>query len=124
DHVLRSCSSHSLRPNFIYILSDIAAATDIYTLSLHDALPISRLSLRRLPGAGQAEENRRGRRRAAHVVRRVAWGHWRLEPRRRRDWKSTRPNSSHVATSHAVLCLKKQRDESSACWVGGASSTR
>src|SRR5439155_10324046 len=33
-----------------------------------------------------------------------------LPCRRRRDRKSTRLNSSHVATSYAVFCLKKKRD--------------
>src|SRR5437870_9649870 len=31
------------------------------------------------------------------------------QPRRRRDRKSTRLNSSHVAISYAVFCLKKKK---------------
>src|SRR5204863_8108523 len=65
--------------------------TEIYTLSLHDALPIfaQRLHpLPRYPGLGQ---------------------HERLELRQlREDRKSTRLNSSHVEISYAVFCLKKK----------------
>src|SRR5438874_5721503 len=66
----------------------VTAPTEIYTLSLHDALPIS---LR----AGQS---------AAKQQRCAA---------ERRDWdrdrKSTRLNSSHVEISYAVFCLKKKK---------------
>src|SRR5437868_10489844 len=64
------------------------ATTEIYTLSLHDALPISaaRLCVSCRPsfrsGAGP--------------------------PRPSRDRKSTRLNSSHVSISYAVFCLKKK----------------
>src|SRR3712207_8163539 len=85
------------------------ATTEIYTLSLHDALPISpprcgpgRQHLRaavlllprprqRLPGGG-------GRRRG-HDDRRLRSG----------DRKSTRLNSSHANISYAVFCLKKKK---------------
>src|SRR3954466_16435213 len=65
------------------------AATEIYTLSLHDALPIWQ------PSRGHPEA-RRGRGRAP--------------PRgpRRRDRKSTRLNSSHTIISYAVFFLKKK----------------
>src|SRR5436190_18724369 len=72
------------------------ATPEIYTLSLHDALPIWRLAD---PG--------RGRR-----VRRAAAGRPRRGPgagaRRTRDRKSTRLNSSHTVISYAVFCLKKK----------------
>src|SRR6476646_11649377 len=63
------------------------ATTEIYTLSLHDALPICR--------------GDRGHR-LPRVHRR---------PRRRRvvDRKSTRLNSSHTVISYAVFCLKKKK---------------
>src|SRR5438445_3698416 len=60
-------------------------ATEIYTLSLHDALPISPPPCS-WPSAG-ASSNR-----------------WRS----RGDRKSTRLNSSHANTSYAVFCLKKK----------------
>src|SRR5215204_7269410 len=61
------------------------ATTEIYTLSLHDALPIS-------PASASP-----GRRRP---------------PRTRPRWpdrKSTRLNSSHTVISYAVFCLKKKK---------------
>src|SRR5439155_17369576 len=78
---------------------------EIYTLSLHDALPIcSYRSAIRLHGAqdrhGPLDD--RGDRRA--VLRRLL--------QRSRDRKSTRLNSSHVAISYAVFCLKKKKDQS------------
>src|SRR5690348_17781882 len=86
----------------LYLLFfNVTPTTDIYTLSLHDALPISLdraappdridralalLRPRRGPGA------RGGGRRA----------------RRSGDRKSTRLNSSHPSISYAVFCLKKK----------------
>src|SRR5690625_8002085 len=68
--------------------------TVIYTLSLHDALPIS---ARRPLDRGNSRTALDGGR----VDRRDAkWG--------RGDRKSTRLNSSHVAISYAVFCLKKK----------------
>src|SRR6266480_7150788 len=71
------------------------ATTEIYTLSLHDALPIS-------PGR-RGQGDLRGRPRAP--CRRPA----RPGPRAvRRDRKRTRLNSSHMSISYAVFCLKKK----------------
>src|SRR5256885_13304981 len=80
------------------------ATTEIYTLSLHDALPIS--FPRRRPCAG----NRcRGAElpRDAQQQRRFRPPPDRLPPLR--DRKSTRLNSSHLVISYAVFCLKKNR---------------
>src|SRR3712207_7529278 len=88
------------------------ATTEIYTLSLHDALPIS--DHERADGVGR----RRGVQEAAravlpeqhlgclHPVRRSA-----LDPL---DRKSTRLNSSHANISYAVFCLKKNTIRSAA----------
>src|SRR6202789_1106375 len=65
------------------------APTEIYTLSLHDALPISLLEIQ-----WHMEMGRPG-----NCCRR----------RRRRDRKSTRLNSSHYNISYAVFCLKKKK---------------
>src|SRR5438445_12198690 len=68
--------------------------TEIYTLSLHDALPISRT-------AAALRPPRLPRRR--HTSR--------LPPPRQpagADRKSTRLNSSHANISYAVFCLKKK----------------
>src|SRR5438309_9006960 len=68
------------------------ATTAIYTLSLHDALPISQ---RGSPGE--------------RVVRlRNAVIHFSLGGMFRVDRKSTRLNSSHSSISYAVFCLKKK----------------
>src|SRR5690349_23413136 len=71
----------------------VTAATELYTLSLHDALPIS--PDRRTPrGSGRLSPRSR---RGPHCG-----------GRRSRDRKSTRLNSSHVEISYAVFCLKKK----------------
>src|ERR1039458_7960945 len=64
------------------------ATTEIYTLSLHDALPICGPGLQHLAGI-------RGRPGADHA-------------RGNADRKSTRLNSSHLGISYAVFCLKKK----------------
>src|SRR6516164_7455329 len=69
---------------------NITPPTEIYTLSLHDALPISARGAR-LPTApllAYRGPHRRFRRGAV-----------------RRDRKSTRLNSSHSSISYAVFCL-------------------
>src|SRR5438874_4992342 len=75
---------------------------EMYTLSLHDALPIFERHDRQL--ALQAEAVQRSRGAGA------PGGHQGLR-RRGRDRKSTRLNSSHVEISYAVFCLKKKMDE-------------
>src|SRR5689334_24172881 len=77
------------------------ATTEIYTLSLHDALPISPRPPLRHPLRRREQGRRRGGRRA-HPRRR-------LRPDRRLDRKSTRLNSSHSSISYAVFCLKKKK---------------
>src|SRR5688572_30965590 len=80
------------------------ATTEIYTLSLHDALPISARWAR-----SSSPTARSGRPpltldtppRAATVP--VCWN-WTA------DRKSTRLNSSHSQISYAVFCLKKKID--------------
>src|SRR5438874_6241397 len=78
------------------------ATTEIYTLSLHDALPISAD-----PGPATGAPAR-----APRARRRLAGGAG-LPPVRaaRADRKSTRLNSSHVENSYAVFCLKKKNRE-------------
>src|SRR6202045_5534744 len=65
------------------------ATTEIYTLSLHDALPIS-----------QINTPRTGRNIPPGTRNQAASGCLRSE--------GTRLNSSHVAISYAVFCLKKK----------------
>src|SRR3712207_7814213 len=93
---------------FFFFFND-TATTEIYTLSLHDALPISAAGgqegvavavvaageLHDLVAAGDAAGQAHGR----HGRLRAAAG----------DRKSTRLNSSHANISYAVFCLKKKK---------------
>src|SRR5205807_8227950 len=109
----RFSSTRSRSTDHHFFFFHYTATPDIYTLSLHDALPISDR-----PVAEAA-----GRRRRRRVDLRV-----RLQPRllHRRpvvalgadhrggdpgagDRKSTRLNSSHLVISYAVFCLKKKK---------------
>src|SRR2546426_5168667 len=72
------------------------ATTEIYTLSLHDALPIFK--------AG-GKFRRRAELDAAAEPLEVGDA---LQAVLARDRKSTRLNSSHLVISYAVFCLKKK----------------
>src|SRR5258707_13765559 len=80
---------------FFFFFFNDTATTEIYTLSLHDALPI-------FPTSGKFRPRRpeaiRAAPRAARVGRRSG-----------PDRKSTRLNSSHANISYAVFCLKKKK---------------
>src|SRR6266516_5590595 len=78
-------STSSLDTSFFFF--NDTATTEIYTLSLHDALPIS-------------DRDAGGER---LVQQRHPEGH------RDGDRKSTRLNSSHRTISYAVFCLKKNK---------------
>src|SRR5437870_11167229 len=90
------------RAVYFYFHFNPTATTAIYTLSLHDALPIFHLIGR--ANAGDSEDRVRTRvhecdERIHHPVEEV------------QDRKSTRLNSSHVAISYAVFCLKKKKNK-------------
>src|SRR6266496_5204795 len=79
---------------FFFFFFNDTATTEIYTLSLHDALPISSPRdgpVRMVPGAAPVPTG---------------------EEALCRDRKSTRLNSSHVEISYAVFCLKKKKKKS------------
>src|SRR5690554_7005388 len=76
----------------------VPPTTAPYTLSLHDALPISR---GQSGHGGMAYLAGQDDRRCAQDR-----GHHRRDGR---DRKSTRLNSSHVRISYAVFCLKKKK---------------
>src|SRR6202012_6253055 len=78
---------HSHLLIFFFFFND-TATTEIYTLSLHDALPISY----QVADAFEYAMN-------CHCTD------------CRRDRKSTRLNSSHTVISYAVFCLKKKKTE-------------
>src|SRR3954469_26079258 len=78
------------RPRRLSFFFNDTATTEIYTLSLHDALPIwPRPAQRAVQGPDRAR-----RRVDLHI-----------------DRKSTRLNSSHVEISYAVFCLKKKNHD-------------
>src|SRR5438445_7815176 len=92
---------------FLLFFVHATATTEIYTLSLHDALPISVELQRRVVDDGAAAQ-RSGRAAGTDAQdagrdgggARVAVG---------ADRKSTRLNSSHANISYAVFCLKKKK---------------
>src|SRR5256885_5863176 len=85
-----SCRSLRSSTIFFFFFFNDTATTEIYTLSLHDALPICHPGARRagvLFPAFEFLQRLRGQ---------------------RGDRKSTRLNSSHLVISYAVFCLKKK----------------
>src|SRR5258708_453588 len=91
---------------FFFFFND-TATTEIYTLSLHDALPICR-ARRAAPGASldRCCAGCALQRPSASSAQRHDTVAWTLELR---DRKSTRLNSSHQIISYAVFCLKKKK---------------
>src|SRR5271167_5170293 len=80
---------------FFFFFND-TATTEIYTLSLHDALPIILQSDDgHILGAARLDDTPG----PAAALRPAP-----------EDRKSTRLNSSHVSISYAVFCLKKKKD--------------
>src|SRR5688572_33043906 len=85
----------SLTSSFFFF--NAPATPQIYTLSLHDALPISR------PRIHECDVVHGAMRRKPDRFR-CSCGHKTAE-----DRKSTRLNSSHSQISYAVFCLKKKK---------------
>src|SRR3712207_8143374 len=95
---------------FLFFFND-TATTEIYTLSLHDALPI-------FPEMSKSDT-------WPQVAPFVSWicvaatPGWvcpalTVQPAFSRDRKSTRLNSSHANISYAVFCLKKNTNNTDA----------
>src|SRR5690348_18013463 len=98
---------------YLFFYFNDTPPTEIYTLSLHDALPILAVGrdhgLRRaLPrhGAGRSVRGRDVLRHVQPEADRVVQDHDLHESAV--DRKSTRLNSSHPSISYAVFCLKKK----------------
>src|SRR5690606_41578728 len=99
----------------LIVYSHATPTTAIYTLSLHDALPISKagkigrcsegeldIGMPALEAVHQLLQEER--------LRQVIHRHWTQAAQRIDiDRKSTRLNSSHVKISYAVFCLKKKK---------------
>src|SRR2546426_12352270 len=79
----------------IFFFND-TATTEIYTLSLHDALPISSPEAPQQRRVTEVSIDRKHQRAQQHGERHHP------------DRKSTRLNSSHLVISYAVFCLKKK----------------
>src|SRR3712207_7551231 len=91
------CETCSLFLSYFFFFFNDTATTEIYTLSLHDALPIC--------AAGPLLRRQHHRHRRPAVAPPLLSTH--LRPRL--DRKSTRLNSSHANISYAVFCLKKKK---------------
>src|SRR3712207_7701768 len=97
--------SRTWAQELIFFFFNDTATTEIYTLSLHDALPISH----RARGVQEREvapvvHPLRDRHRPPRSL-----GDQILELEDPVDRKSTRLNSSHANISYAVFCLKKKK---------------
>src|SRR2546422_11645166 len=83
----------------IFFFFNDTATTEIYTLSLHDALPIFQQGAKPALSAADVLEE-------LGIPVPDSPGH----VGRRQDRKSTRLNSSHGYISYAVFCLKKKKE--------------
>src|SRR5256885_2465873 len=89
----------SERPFSCFFFFNDTATTEIYTLSLHDALPIFLKNMEAKATQGDFDACR------------TSLDHLSTEL----DRKSTRLNSSHLVISYAVFCLKKKKNATNAC---------
>src|SRR2546426_5183663 len=88
---------------FFFFFND-TATTEIYTLSLHDALPISAL----------VKSGKYGRLLVSKgYCCKPRWSIGFKPVEAPPDRKSTRLNSSHLVISYAVFCLKKKKTQQS-----------
>src|SRR5207245_9230204 len=106
--------SHSTAsPSF---LPSVPSSPALYTLSLHDALPICIFRHHRgrayrqvcCMHSGQSSSGNNSAGNREHRVRRNDFA-YAIERNGGQDRKSTRLNSSHGSISYAVCCLKKKK---------------
>src|SRR5688572_32734088 len=87
---------------FTFFFFNDTATTEIYTLSLHDALPISLAEILTTRGVGVILESQKKaekeQKAGPDIIKKIE-----------ADRKSTRLNSSHSQISYAVFCLKKKK---------------
>src|SRR3712207_7354976 len=87
----------------VFFFND-TATTEIYTLSLHDALPICSSTHATTRSAGHCSTSDGTK---EHLLQSVGA----QAAAERLDRKSTRLNSSHANISYAVFCLKKKKND-------------
>src|SRR5690554_8018083 len=92
---IENCDKTIIEYGALTLFFNDTATTKIYTLSLHDALPI----FINVPARGIGERTVEILRQHAREQDVSMW---------QADRKSTRLNSSHVRISYAVFCLKKK----------------
>src|SRR2546430_8951922 len=90
-----------MRVSVIFFFFNDTATTEIYTLSLHDALPILCAAARVRDRSARSHDG---------ILRLRVPG---VRAGARQDRKSTRLNSSHSQISYAVFCLKKKKTRTS-----------
>src|SRR3712207_8226911 len=83
----------------LFFFFNDTATTEIYTLSLHDALPIYHAE-----AASHIPQLEEPTTRNIQLCTGGLWGE-----KGKKDRKSTRLNSSHANISYAVFCLKKKK---------------
>src|SRR5260221_1944570 len=100
---------------FFFFFFNDTATTEIYTLSLHDALPIFSSPMGSAVKGGRATSFSKSPIPPDFLrtssVKKASWP-TRDSPWSVKDRKSTRLNSSHTVISYAVFCLKKKNRQS------------
>src|SRR2546427_6002923 len=96
--------------SFFFFFFNDTATTEIYTLSLHDALPIY-LHYKPLPRTPASPRSPEKCRLSSWPVRFSKIRALCAFSFLRADRKSTRLNSSHSQISYAVFCLKKKKKQ-------------
>src|SRR5690606_41958618 len=112
--LLHSCCCALRLARCFFFFTD-PATTVIYTLSLHDALPIY-LEIRQANWQAAQQWTARALKKDAENATAVAT----LLRLTEADRKSTRLNSSHVKISYAVFCLKKKNSNEPTWHCAGA----
>src|SRR5256885_16690586 len=99
---------------YLFFFFNDTATTEIYTLSLHDALPIYTTTGANHPAQVAAAVAFSDPKVEQDVLKMTAAFRRRrdklVDAFRTRDRKSTRLNSSHLVISYAVFCLKKKME--------------
>src|SRR2546429_4279022 len=103
---------------FFFFFND-TATTEIYTLSLHDALPISSSAALTAQRTIAGPKGSLGSVTPMHPCSRPCTCRVTKTP----DRKSTRLNSSHGYISYAVFCLKKKKKNTDKYYILDVTST-